>query len=184
MLLRRYLFVFAVGTTAAACPLVAETPRSPFMPPAVAVEAGPESTITEDAELQFCGIFGDGEAKRFLIFNVTTKRSSWLQLNQEGPDELFVEGFDDELSTVSVRQGGRSMTLALQAASFSGGGGSNSPPPVALTGNSQQDLVNTVRVNPTPSDERRRLEAVAAEVRRRRAARAAAAAGAPAPAAP
>ena len=73
------------------------------------------------------------------------------------------------------------MTLALQAASITGGT-AGVPAAVALTGNTQKDLVSTVRVNPTPTDERRRLEAVAAEVRRRRAVRAEAASGAPAPA--
>lgn len=159
-------------------------PRSPFMPPAAAPQAAPETVVDEDAELQFCGIFGDGEDKRFLIYNVTTRRSSWLRLNQEGPDELFVNAFDPAQSTVSVRQGSRSLTLSLQAARMAGGNAPAAPPPVALTGNTREDLVNTVRVNPTPSDERRRLEAVAAEVRRRRAARAAAAAGAPPPSTP
>lgn len=163
---------------------VAQTPRSPFLPPSVEVEAAAESNITADAELQFCGVFGDGTEKRFLIYNASTRRSSWLRLDQEGPDELFVEAFDPEQSTVNVRQGGRALTLALQAASITGGGGSGGPAPVALAGNAQKDLVSTVRVNPTPSDERRRLEAVAAEVRRRRAARAAAASGAPAPTTP
>lgn len=155
------------------------------MPPAAPVEqAGAETAVDEDAELQFCGVFGDGERKRFLIYNVTTRRSSWLHLNQEGPGEVFVDAFDPEQNTVNVRQGGRSLTLAMQAARLTGGNGGGAPAPVALTGNTREDLVNTVRVNPTPSDERRRLEAVAAEVRRRRAARAAAASGAPSPATP
>jgi len=148
------------------------------MPPAV--ETVPEAVeVVEDAELQFCGVFGDGADKRFLIYNVTSRRSSWLKLNQEGPDELFVESFDSEQSTVSIRQGSRNLTLGLQAARIVGGPASTSAP-VALSGTSQ-DLQSTVKVNPTPSDERRRLDAVAAEVRRRRAARAAAAAGNPAP---
>lgn len=159
--------------------LQAQAVRSPFMPPSA---AAPEETaaVVQDAELQFCGVFGDGANKRFLIYNVTTKRSSWLRMDQEGPEELFVEGYDAEQGTVNVRQGSRSLTLGLQAATIAGGGGSGGSAPVTLAGNSQ-DLVKTVKVNPTPSDERRRLEAVAAEVRRRRAARQAAAANAPQP---
>ncbi|GAB5562494.1 MAG: hypothetical protein SynsKO_41410 [Synoicihabitans sp.] len=154
--------------------LSAQTPRSPFMPKVETVqEAAPE--VVENAEYQFCGVFGDGEDKRFLIFNVSSNRSSWLRLSQEGPDELFVDAYDAEQGTVNIRQGGRALTLGLQAATING-----SAPrtvvaaPVPLAGNTT-DLETTVRVNPTPADERRRLEAVAAEVRRRRAARAAAA---------
>jgi hypothetical protein len=155
----------------------AQAARSPFLPPAVEAASEAQAEVVEDAELQFCGIFGDGDEKRFLIYNVTTRRSSWLKLDEEGPDELFVQHYDPDQSTVNVRQGGRALTLALQGARIAGGGSSAAAAPVALTGNAQQDLVNTVKVNPTPADERRRLEAVAAEVRRRRAARAAAAAG-------
>lgn len=154
-----------------------QTPRSPFLPPTV--EAVEEvAAVTEDAELQFCGVFGDGSDKRFLIYNATTRRSSWLRLNEEGPDELFVDAYDAEQGTVVVRQAGRSLNLGLQAARVTGGP-AVAAAPVALTGTTK-DLTETVRVNPTPADERRRLEAVAAEVRRRRAARAAAAAGNPA----
>lgn len=152
--------------------------RSPFLPPVV--EAPAATVVVEDAELQFCGTFGGGENKRFLIYNLTTRRSTWLRLGQEGPDELYVDDFDPVESTIMVRQGGRALTLAMSAARLAGGGGGANPAPVPLAGN-PEDLVNTVRVNPTPADERRRLEAVAAEVRRRRAARAAAASGAPNP---
>lgn len=154
----------------------AQAVRSPFMPaPPAAVEDVVE--VVEDAEFQFCGVFGDGEKKQFLIYNVATSRSSWLRLDQEGPGEVFVDAFDQEQGTVNIRQGGRALTLGLQAATISGvrAGGAS---PVRLQNNSQ-DLVSTVRVNPTPTDERRRLEAVAAEVRRRRAARQEAAARAP-----
>ncbi len=162
--------------------VMAQQARNPFRPqePEAVVEA--ETVVDQDAELQFCGTFGDGTNKRFLIYNVSTRQSSWLRLNQEGPDELFVESFDAELNAVRVRQGGRQLTLGMEAARVTGGPAVASAP-VALVGNSQ-DLQRTVKVNPTPADERRRLEAVAAEVRRRRAARAAAAAGNPAPAAP
>lgn len=155
----------------------AQSVRSPFMPAPVEV-AEEVVEVVEDAEFQFCGVFGDGDNKRFLIYNVTTNRSSWLRLDQEGPGEVFVDGFDHEQSTVDIRQGDRALTLGLQAATISGvrAGGAA---PVRLQNNSQ-DLVATVKVNPTPTDERRRLEAVAAEVRRRRAARQEAASRAPA----
>lgn len=163
-------------TFAVAGSLSAQTARSPFMPAPVEA-AEPAVEVVEDAELQFCGVFGDGESKRFLIYNVTTNRSSWLRLNQEGPGEVFVDAFDRDEGTINIRQGGRGLTLGMQSATISGvrAGGAA---PVRLQNNSQ-DLVSTVKVNPSPTDERRRLEAVAAEVRRRRAARQEAAAKAP-----
>ncbi len=180
---RQLILIFLLGAPALGA-LHAQAARSPFLPPAVEVTETPESAVDQNAELQFCGVFGDGSDKRFLIYNLTTRRSAWLRLQEEGPDELFVDGFDAEQSLVNVRHGDRQLTLGLEPARLTGGGGGGAAPPVALTGNAQQDLVNTVRVNPTPSDERRRLEAVAAEVRRRRAARAAAASGTPPPTTP
>jgi hypothetical protein len=167
-----FVFTLAVGGA-----LSAQNSRSPFMP--APVEETPAAVeVVEDAELQFCGVFGDGDSKRFLIYNATTNRSSWLRLNQVGPDDVFVETFDGEEGTVTIRQGDRAITLGMQSATLSGAPAGGAAP-VRLQNNSK-DLVSTVKVNPTPSDERRRLEAVAAEVRRRRAARQAAAANAPA----
>lgn len=173
----RHLLLFALLPGLTGVMGWGQASRSPFLPPSVeAVEEVAE--VTEDAELQFCGVFGDGNNKRFLIYNATTRRSSWLRLNEEGPDELYVDAYDAEQGTVAIRQGGRSLNLGLQAARVTGGSGGGAAP-VVLTGTTK-DLTNTVKVNPSPADERRRLEAVAAEVRRRRAARAAAAAGNPA----
>ncbi|MBT5900867.1 MAG: hypothetical protein HOH58_02020 [Opitutaceae bacterium] len=171
----RYFWSFLLTFTASGA-LSAQTPRSPFMP-APLEQAEDVVEVVEDAELQFCGVFGDGDNKRFLIYNVTTNRSSWLRLNQEGPGEVSVEAFDRDQGTVNIRHGGRVLTLGMQSATISGSRAGGSAP-VRLQNNSQ-DLVSTVKVNPTPTDERRRLEAVAAEVRRRRAARQAAAAKAP-----
>lgn len=71
------------------------------------------------------------------------------------------------------------MTLKLQSPTPPSGGQASAAPmgplPVAgQAGPANNALVNTVVANPTPADEARRLEAVAAEVRRRRALRQAA----------
>jgi hypothetical protein len=65
------------------------------------------------------------------------------------------------------------MTLRMEAAKPGNGIGGSGPLPVA--GNAGNAITASVKVNPTPADEARRLEAVAAEVRRRRALRQAAA---------
>jgi len=153
----------------------AQVLRSPFMQKAPdQVEAQAEAPV-EDAELQFCGTFGDGDQKRFLIYNKTRNRSEWIKIGEEGPEGIFVDAYDREESTVVVRQGGQTLSLALQAATISAAA-ARPQTPVTLAGNSS-DLIKTVRVNPSPTDERRRLEAVAAEVRRRRALRQSAAGG-------
>lgn len=146
--------------------------RNPFnraAPPAAEAAAVP----VENAEIQFCGTFGDGDAKRFNVYNVTKQRSVWLKLGEVGPDELVVESYDADEGLVQVRQGAQSLTLGLQAARVAGGARPLATASGPATGNR---IVDTVKVNPTPADERRRLEAVAAEVRRRREMRQAAAA--------
>lgn len=72
------------------------------------------------------------------------------------------------------------MTLKLQSAKLANAGAPGAPTvgPLPVAGaqpGGNNPLVNTVVTNPTPADEARRLEAVAAEVRRRRALRQAAA---------
>ncbi len=153
----------------------AQTSRSPFLPPDS--QAAPVAT-SEEAGLQFCGYFGEGDAMRYCIYDPARRRSVWLRAGDEdGPVRL--ESFDPENRTVSVVHSGRALTLKLQSAKLanngagpSGGGAFPSASPLPAANN---PLVNTVVTNPTPADEARRLEAVAAEVRRRRALRQAAA---------
>jgi hypothetical protein len=170
----RYLLSTSVALWVGSTTVAAQVARSPFMrvaPDQVEASVAP----LENAELQFCGTFGDGDAKRFLIYNKTLNSSTWLQIGEEGPDALFVDAYNANDAAVTVRQGGQTLNLALQAATITPGAARASAP-VQLVGNSS-DLVSTVRTNPTQADERARLEAVAAEVRRRRALRQNAASG-------
>tara|TARA_R110002111_G_scaffold186453_1_gene252338 strand:- start:96 stop:662 length:567 start_codon:yes stop_codon:yes gene_type:complete len=167
------LTVSALGVVGSS--LDAQVPRSPFMRPTASSQAVEQAAPVENAEFQFCGTFGDGAEKRFLIYNKTMNRSTWLKIGEEGPDGLFVDNYSFDNASVVVRQGNQTLNLALQAATITPGA-ARSAAPVQLAGNSN-DLVTTVRANPTPADERQRLEAVAAEVRRRRALRQNAASG-------
>ena len=154
-----------------AVPGIAQSTRNPFNRPAPEAAAAPVAAApVENAQLQFCGTFGDGDKKRFLIFNVSKNRSSWLLLNEEGPAGEVVQAYDPDTSAVQVSVGGQSLNLALQVATLAGGGARPSGP-IPTAAQATNALVNTVKVNPTPADERNRLEAVAAEVRRRRAMR-------------
>ena len=175
VLIRSTLFAACLGGGSVGV-LAQPAPRNPFAPPAA--PTAPAEAPAQNAELQFCGFFGTGAGARFCIFNLSTGRSKWQALGQES-DDFTIEAFDAELKTVRVSQAGRVLNLKLQAASIAAAAPRTAPTgPVPTAAASQQALVESVRVNPTPADERRRLEAVAAEVRRRRALRQAAAANA------
>jgi hypothetical protein len=128
--------------------------------------------------LQFVGLIGEGENARICLYDPARRRSIWLRPGDE-QGAVRLQSFDAENRTVSVVQNGRSMNLRLQTAKVPGGGGGGvGGGPMPIAGAPQpgaNPLVNTVVANPTPADEARRLEAVAAEVRRRRALRQAAA---------
>lgn len=175
--MRRGALLFMALASAAVVPAaLAQSSRSPFLPPSTSTS--PE--VTENAPLQFCGYMGAGEDARYCLFDPASRRSVWLPVGGESTG-MRLESFDPEARTVQVVHGGRTLTLKLQTPTPAGGGGGGGPAltgplPVAGQGQPNQNLVNTVVTNPTPADEAKRLEAVAAEVRRRRALRQAAAA--------
>lgn len=173
---RRFVRLFAaVCLGASGGVAVAQTLRNPFSPPPAAAAPAAAAPV-QNSELQFCGFFGTGVSARFCLFNLSTGRTRWLALGQAA-DDFTIESFDRDNKVVRVVQGGRTLDLHLQAASIAATAPRTAPTgPVPTAAANSQELVNSVRVNPTPADERRRLEAVAAEVRRRRALRQAAAA--------
>lgn len=148
-----------VVATSGAQPLA----RSPFLPPSAPEEAA--VVVTENAPWQFVGQLGEGEGAMFSLFNPATRRAVWLRVGEE-TEEVSLQAFDAEAETVRVVQGGQVLTLRLEAAKASTGGGAMAAGSMPVVGGNA--LANTVRVNPTPADEARRLEAVASEVRRRR----------------
>jgi hypothetical protein len=127
------------------------------------------------------------------VYDPARRRSVWLRVgDQDGPIQL--QSFDAETRTVSVVQNGQTMNLKLQSAKLANAASGPAAPPLGVLpvagaqSGGNNPLVNSVVTNPTPADEAKRLEAVAAEVRRRRALRQAAAqnqaqsqAGQPAP---
>jgi hypothetical protein len=167
----KFLLVVVALAASAAIPAYGQG-RSPFLPPDV--EAAP--TVTEDAPLQFCGIVGEGESARYCVYDASRRRSYWLRAGEQSGN-VQVQTFDSDNRTVSVVQNGRPMVLKLQTAKLGPAAPGAMPGPLPVAGGPQpgNPLVNTVVTNPTPADEAKRLEAVAAEVRRRRALRQAAA---------
>ena len=148
---------------------------SPFAPTQTAAAVG---APTPGAPLEFRGTMESAEGTLFCIRDPARKAGAWVKLNEREPTLDFVvkqhEGSGDN-DTVVVEQGGRSFTLPLHSAKVvsSGAAGNLAPPPPMpqYIPNVPPAVINSVVVNPTPADEQRRLEAVAAEVARRRALR-------------
>jgi hypothetical protein len=86
-------------------------------------------------------------------------------LNEKGYD--FVVKAQDtraDSDSVTVFTQGRTLHLSLRSAKVASAMAAAAPAPAAAP----TPITQTVVVNPTPADEARRLEAVAAEVQRRR----------------
>jgi hypothetical protein len=133
---------------------------SPFLPPSTGGEAATAST---DAALELRGIMGADDQLRFSIYDPAKHMSSWKRLNEPG-HEFVVRSYDASRDAVTVDYQGRSLTLMLKTAKVASAPASG--PPIA--GAAPQPVGGPVVLNPTPADEQRRLEAIAAEVNRRR----------------
>jgi hypothetical protein len=164
---------FGLAGTLRAAPPIAS--RSPFLPPENApvekAEAGP-------AALEFRGFVDVGGGKQFRLFDPAKKRGEWLRLNERSPEfEAVIRQHNEGEESVSVEHQGRTVTLTMRkarivadvaaAAAPAPSGLAPAGPAITVT----PAVTQSVMVNPSPADEQRRLEAVAAEVNRRRALR-------------
>jgi hypothetical protein len=136
---------------------------SPFLPPEGADAAAP----TADATLELRGVVDDNGQMLFSIYDSTRHTSDWVHLTETGHG-FVVKSYDAARDTVAVDYQGRTLTLALHTAKVASApvpqpASLVSPPPPA-----PQPVGGPVVLNPTPADEKRRLEAIAAEVNRRR----------------
>lgn len=161
------LWIFFVFGTAA---LYGDTgnlaKKSPFMPPASNAAAAP----TENAPLELRGVLGTDADALFNIFDPSRKRSAWVRANAADGQDFVVRSYDSGGQTVQVEHGGRTLSLKLAESKILPLAANATPLPAPAPG-----APTPAVLNPTPADEARRLESVAAEVRRRRALRAAAA---------
>ncbi len=140
----------------------AESSPSPFLPPETTSEAAP----TPDAPIELRGIMTAGDSVMFSIYDTATRSSTWVRLNQTGSG-FIVRSYDESRDTITVDHGGRTITLALKTAKVASAPVA-APQPVVVAPNVPQPVTGPVVLNPTPADEQRRLEAIAAEVNRRR----------------
>ncbi len=142
---------------------------SPFVPPQ-ANAAGP----TAGAPLEFGGYLDTPSGERlYRIKDPARKASEWVRLNERNPKlDVTAKQYDDGHNTLIVEYQGRSLTLAERESKIISAGNVPPPAPVPNPANTMPAAVTqSVVVNPSPADEQRRLEAVAAEVARRRALR-------------
>ncbi len=148
--------------------------RSPFLP---AQSASGPAAPTPGAALEYRGYMVTAEGTQYRLVDPAGKKGAWVRLNERNPDlEVIAKQYDDTHRTLTVEHQGRTLTLAEREAKVvSGGAPPAMPPPVAAPAppptNVAPAVTQSVVVNPTPADEQRRLEAVAAEVARRRALR-------------
>jgi len=139
---------------------------SPFMP----AQAAATTAVTEGAPLELRGVMDTGSGLLFGIFDPVKKVSVWSKLNEKDHDFL-VKSYDATNEMVTVQHGGRTLNLAMRASKVASSGQATAPPPMSAPTGMPTAVAQSVVLNPTPADEQRRLEAVAAEVRRRRALR-------------
>ena len=163
---------FGLAALALAAPGRAQlASKSPFMPP-----QGATNAPTSSAPLQFAGYMDTRDGRIFRIHDPAKKASTWIKLNEKHPDfDVLVKQHDDSQNTLVVEHQGKTLTLAQRQPKIVSGGSAGQalppPPPSPVASNVPPAVTQAVVLNPTPADEQRRLEAVAAEVARRRALR-------------
>jgi hypothetical protein len=157
--------------------------RSPFMPP----QSAATNTPTQSAPLEFGGYLdspSEGRLYRIMVKDParkTTGAGAWVKLNEKNSElDVTIKQHDESQkpTTLTIEHQGKTLTLAERESKITSAGAALqmmpqpmpavAPPPPQ---NVPPAVTQAVVLNPTPQDEQRRLEAVAAEVARRRALR-------------
>lgn len=146
--------------------------KSPFIPAAGAVAAAPAA----EQPLEFRGYMETGEGRRYRIYDPAKKAGFWVSLNQADKDlGVVAKQHDADQNTLAIEYQGRPLTLAMRKPKVVSSGNAAQAMPLPAAGAVQSNVplavTQAVVLNPTPADEQRRLDAVAAEVARRRALR-------------
>lgn len=147
------------------------TAKSPFMPPQGAAGSAP----TAGAPLEFRAYLTTSEGTMYRIYDPAKKTGTWIKLNERNADfDVIAKQHDSEHKTLTIEHQGKTLTLAERESKVvSSGTAAQAMPPsvVPVQANVAPAVTQSVVLNPTPADEQRRLDAVAAEVARRRALR-------------
>ncbi len=145
--------------------------KSPFLPAAGAAAAAAPAA---DQPLEFRGYMETSEGTRYRIYDPAKKTGIWVMLNQADREfGVTAKRHDPEQNTLELEFQGRALTLAMRKPKIVSSGSAPQvlPAPAGAQANVPPAVTQAVVLNPTPADEQRRLDAVAAEVARRRALR-------------
>lgn len=142
--------------------------NSPFMPPASAGASAPVS----GGAIEYLGYMQTGEGRLFRLYDPARKARVWARLNEPNAElGVVVKKHDADRGTITLEHRGKVLTLEEPKAKVAAGGAPAPLPPPPVASNVPAAVTQAVVLNPTPADEARRLDAVAAEVQRRRALR-------------
>lgn len=144
--------------------------ESPFMPKR---EDNAAPAVTEGAAVEFRGMIAAKDGMLFGLYDRTRNLGAWVKQDDPGA-EFKVRSYDQANDIVTLDYQGQKYSLPLSVAKI--GAAAPSAVPVANAAAPAPGAA-AVRVAPgaAKTDDARRLESVAAEVRRRRALRQAAA---------
>ena len=145
--------------------------KSPFMPP-----QAPGNAPTAGAPLEYRGYIETGDGVQYRIYDPARKLGTWVKLNERNSElDVVAKQYDTGQRTLTLEHQGKTLTLAEREAKVVSSGNAQQavPPPMPAPppANVAPAVTQSVVLNPTPADEQKRLEAVAAEVARRRALR-------------
>jgi len=140
---------------------------SPFL----ALQAQATNAAAANSALEFSGYMdGPGGERLFRIKDPARKASEWVKLNEKNQAlDVTVKQYDESRNALVVEHQGKTLTLAERESKILSAGSVPQPVIAMPVSNPMPSAVTqAVVVNPTPMDEQRRLEAIAAEVARRR----------------
>jgi hypothetical protein len=152
------------------CIAIAQLPgRSPFF--------SPRETVTPAAEvpLEYHGFMHTSDGFQFRVHDPARRRGAFVKLNvNESELRVIARSYDPASQTLTVEREGRVYTLPERKAKVRASG--PLPGPALASSRPTPDMparvVAAVALNPTPAQERERLDAFTAEINRRRALRA------------
>jgi hypothetical protein len=145
--------------------------KSPFM----AVPAAAGTAPAENTPLEFRGFMETAGGVQYRLYDPAKKSGIWVKLNERNADfGVVAKQHDSVKEALTIEFQGKTLTLPVRKAKVvSSGNAAQAVPPAAAPApsNVPAAVTQAVVLNPTPADEQRRLDAVAAEVARRRALR-------------
>ncbi len=145
---------------------------SPFLPP-----QNSASAVTQNSEVKYMGWVETPQGTLYRVYDPARKAGAFLKVGEKDTNlDVAVKQHDNDRDTLTVEHGGQTLTLPENDSKVSSSGllPQMIPSPIGPSGgmpNVSPAVTQSVVLNPTPADEQRRLEAVAAEVARRRALR-------------